>query len=193
MMNDAINIDIPSIYASLSIESEKLGFSMPSDSLVGSLLRTIVTSKSKANLLELGTGMGLSLAWMVDGMDKKSTIVSVDNNPALCETVSSYFQNDNRVKIVCEDGTEWIKKYKGDHFDVIFADTWPGKYSLLDETLDLVKVGGYYVIDDMLVQANWPQGHQEKALDLIARLEERKDFRITKMSWSTGVIILTKK
>ena len=63
----------------------------------------------------------------------------------------------------------------------------------IDEILDLVKVGGFYVIDDMISQPSWPKWHQEQADKLIGYLEHRKDFVLTKLNWSTGVILATKK
>ncbi len=48
--------------------------------------------------------------------------------------------------------------------------------------------GGLYVIDDILTQPNWPEGHAVKAL--IELLENRTDFHLTKLNWSTGVIIM---
>ncbi|MFB0907398.1 MAG: hypothetical protein QMB03_03790 [Spirosomataceae bacterium] len=63
--------------------------------------------------------------------------------------------------LYASDGSEWIKSYSGDKFDLIFADAWPGKYSELKETLNLLKVGGFYVIDDMTQQPNWPDGHDK--------------------------------
>lgn len=85
------------------------------------------------------------------------------------------------------------KNYKGESFDLIFADAWPGKYSEVEEILELINIGGLYIIDDILTQANWPDGHQENVDKLIQYLENRKDFNLTKMNWSTGIIIATKK
>jgi len=93
---------------------------------------------------------------------------------------------------VCEDGTQWIKSYTGKPFDLIFADAWPGKYSELEEILELLKIGGFYVVDDMEPQENWPEGHEKLANDLAQYLEERSDMTITKMKWSTGIIIAVK-
>ncbi len=67
-----------------------------------------------------------------------------------------------------------------------------GKYRFLDETLSLLKPGGIYVIDDMLPQPNWPEGHDQKATALIADLEKRSDLRLVKMSWASGIILATK-
>ena len=57
----------------------------------------------------------------------------------------------------------------------------------------MLKPGGLYVIDDMLPQPNWPEGHAAKAEALIEILENRTDFHLTKLNWSTGVILMAKK
>ncbi|MFK5973170.1 MAG: class I SAM-dependent methyltransferase [Flavobacteriaceae bacterium] len=191
-MNDKNILDKPKIHPEIERKSEEIGFTMPSDVYIGTLLKTLISSKPKARLLELGTGIGLSLSWMIDGMDAESHLITVDNDSKLIEIANDYFANDNRVEVVCMNGEEWIKKYKGNQFDLIFADAWPGKYSLIEEVLNLVKVGGFYVIDDMTTQPNWPEGHQDNIDGLIEYLENREDFNLTKMNWSTGVIIAVK-
>ena len=75
---------------------------------------------------------------------------------------------------------------------MVFADAWPGKYSEIDEILDLINPNGFYVIDDMSEQPNWPDGHQKNVDTLVNYLENREDFSLTKMNWSTGIIIATK-
>ena len=192
-MNDLNILNKPKIHSEIENKSKEIGFTMPSDLYIGTLLKTLITSKPKSNFLELGTGIGLSLSWMIDGMDSESKLISIDNDPKLVDIAKSYFGHNKRVEIICADGTEWIKNYDGDKFDLVFADAWPGKYSEINEMLDLIKVGGLYIIDDMLSQGNWPDGHQEKVEKLIEYLENPKDFNLTKMNWSTGIIIATKK
>jgi len=69
----------------------------------------------------------------------------------------------------------------------------PGKYDLFEETINLLNPGGFYIIDDMLPQPNWPRGHDEKVKNLTSKLEDRHDLVITKLNWSTGIIIAVKK
>ncbi len=166
---------------------------MPSDVYIGTLLKSLCASKPDGNFLELGTGMGLSLAWMIEGMDSNSKVTSVDNNPELIALAKGFFQGDKRLSLLCTEGEDWIPTYEGEKFDLIFADAWPGKYSHLKETLDLLKRGGFYVVDDLRQQPNWPDGHQENVDSFLKYMEERKDFAITKMDWSTGVLIAVKK
>jgi predicted O-methyltransferase YrrM len=192
-MNDIVVSGLPKSYHLLLEKCQEIGFTMPSDLYIGSLLKTLISSKPGSNLLEIGTGIGLSLSWMIDGMDANSTITSVDKDPQLIEIATEFFGLDRRVHIVCQDGSKWIKDSKGNTFDLIFADAWPGKYSDLDQILELLKVGGIYVIDDMLVQPNWPEGHQDLVNELIDKLENREDLQLTKLNWSTGIIIAVKQ
>ena len=184
---------VPTKYPALLKESDAIGFSMPSDRHVGTLLKTLVTTISTGRVLELGTGMGLSLAWMVDGLASSGSVISIDNDPELIEAVQNHFKEDQRVQLICVEGGRWLEEYNGPQFDLVFADAWPGKYSHLDQVLGLVRPGGYYVIDDMKPQENWPEGHHEKALALMQHLETRKDLVLTKMDWSTGIILAVKK
>lgn len=164
---------------------------MPSDFEVGRLLRTLCQSKPGGRFLELGTGVGLSLAWMIEGMDSAAECISLDNDEQLVRQVKEII-TDDRVAILFADGDDWLKEYSGKHFDLIFADTWPGKYRLLDETLELLAPGGLYVIDDMLPQPNWPEGHAEKAENLRQRLLDHPSVKVAELPFSTGVIIAAK-
>ena len=192
-MQNAIQPRPPQVYAELLAKCQEIGFTMPSDLHIGALLRTLIASKPGGNLLELGTGIGLSLCWMQDGMDAAARLTTVDNDPKLSEIARQYFGQDPRIEIVCEDGSEWIKGYKGENFDLVFADAWPGKYSEIEEILELINIGGMYVIDDMTPQPNWPEGHEDNVDMLVTYLESRADLILTKMDWSTGVILATKQ
>jgi len=185
-------IKLPENYRSIQDASDQINFSMPSDLKTGSLLRTLVASKPLGRFLELGTGTGLSLSWITEAMDDKSIVISIDNSEVYSSIAKDFFKTDPRVEIICTDANEWLKDNPDQEFDLIFADAWPGKYSTLDEALNMVKRGGFYIIDDMLPQPNWPDAHDENVKKLISYIETRPDLRFTKMNWSTGLIIVTK-
>jgi len=190
-MNDRA-IKVPANYNSILESSNKIQFSMPSDLQTGSLLRTLVASTPSARILELGTGTGLSLAWIADALDENSQVISIDNSETYLNIARCYFAENPQIEIICADGDKWLQEYRGELFDLIFADAWPGKYSSLDEALALLKQGGIYLIDDMLAQPNWPEGHQENVDKLISYLESREDLKLTQLEWSTGIVIVVK-
>lgn len=191
-MNDLSNFTEPKSLPQIWADTRAAGFTMASEPLTCSLLRTLAASKPSARFLELGSGTGLSTAWLLDGMDSGSHLTTVDNDEALLSILKRYLGADPRLKVVCADGDEFLQSLRGQRFDFIFADTWAGKYRLLNEALELLNSAGLYIVDDMLPQPNWPEGHAEKVANLIATLEQRKDFRVTKLSWASGIILATK-
>ena len=192
VMND-LAIQVPVSYPAIQQQTEAIGFTMPSDQQSGALLRTLAASKPGGRILDLGTGTGLSLSWLLEGMDKTSSIISLDIDPEVSGIAQGILGSDSRATILCEDGDEWLANYKGPGFDLIFADAWPGKYSQLDKTLSLLNPGAFYVIDDMDPQENWPEGHLPKSEALVATLEAREDLMVVKLNWSTGLMLCVKQ
>jgi predicted O-methyltransferase YrrM len=191
-MNDSVAYKIPAEYKKIQEETAAMQFNMASDIYTGSLLKTLAASKSSAKLLELGTGTGLATAWIVAGMDENSKLITVENNELLIDVAKKNI-NDSRIEFLLADGYAWIKNYGSEKFDFIFADAMPGKYDLFEETIGMLSSGGFYIIDDMLPQPNWPAGHDKKVNDFLNHLEQRTDLIITKMNWSTGIVIAVKR
>ena len=67
VMDDRRIPGVPSALPAIEAETLKIGFGMAGERPVGSLLRTLALSKGKGRFLELGTGTGLSTAWILDG------------------------------------------------------------------------------------------------------------------------------
>ena len=86
-----------------------------------------------------------------------------------------------------------MRRQASHSFDLVFADAMPGKYEGLDEALAVVKAGGFYIIDDMLPQPNWPEGHAAKIPTLMEQLAARSEFSLAALAWSTGVVIAVRK
>ena len=192
-MNQEIYQHFPKTYKQIDDATKTSGFDMASDVLTCSLLRTLASSKPAGSFLELGTGTGLSTSWILDGIDHESTLTSIDHDNRFLKIADQFLGDDDRLSLVSTDGGEWMEKNKNKKFDYIFADTWHGKYLLLDEAIAMLNKGGLYIIDDMLPQPNWPEGHQEKAIKLMEDLESRNDLHLTKQVWATGIVIGVKK
>jgi predicted O-methyltransferase YrrM len=175
-------------------ETTTIDFDMVSAPQVGGLLRTLAASKSDGDFLELGTGTGVATAWLLDGMDQNSRLLSIENNPTLAEIAQKFLSPDPRLSLCIEDAEVFIGTLTqhGQQFDLIFADTWAGKYTHLEETLALLKPGGFYLVDDMLPQANWPDQHETRVAELITALKNRTDLVTTTINWASGLIIGTK-
>lgn len=191
-MTQEINNPLPGAFVAIDLATKASGFTMASDIQTCSLLKTLAASKPGGKFLELGTGTGLSTSWILAGMDRNSTLISIDNDEKFLDIAENHLSQDTRLALVLADGEDWVESNREMKFDYIFADTWHGKYLLLDEVLEMLNKGGLYIIDDMLPQPNWPEGHDRKAINLIKDLEARKDLVLTKQVWATGIVIAVK-
>jgi predicted O-methyltransferase YrrM len=184
-------IDTPAAYTKIIQESKAIDFQQSCDKKTGFLLKGLASSKPGGKFLELGTGAGASTSWIIEGMDENSTLVTVDINPDVQAIAKRHLGHDRRVSFHCEDGAKYIQDLT-EQFDFIFADTWPGKFELLDKTLDHLNVGGFYVIHDLMSHANLPEQYRIKAPKLVYQLRSRPDLVITEVDWSTGVLLAIK-
>jgi len=185
-------IQTPLVYNEILRKSAEVQFNMLSDLKTGSFLRSLCASKPDGKILELGTGTGLSLCWIAEGATEGSQIISIDNDDTFQSIAREIFKNDSRIDFLCLDANDWLNNYSELKFDIVFADAWPGKFENLDKALDLIAIAGFYLIDDLLPQPNWPDGHNENVDRLLNYLINRKDFVYTTFDWSTGLMLFTK-
>jgi predicted O-methyltransferase YrrM len=182
----------PPLLPALWADTQAAGFAMASEPLTGQLLRTLAASKPGGRLLEIGTGTGLSTAWLLDGMSASAHLTSLDNDAGVLDIAQKHLGHDPRLSLQCADGDDWLLAQPASSFDLVFADAWPGKYRLLAETLALLRPGGLFVVDDMLPQPNWPEGHADKATALLAALANWPGHQATTLAWASGLVILAR-
>jgi predicted O-methyltransferase YrrM len=192
-MDDISYIQPPATLARILKRTSELGFELASEDRTGALLRTLAASKHGGRFLELGTGTGVATAWLLDGMDATSQLVSVDVDAKLQESAREALGHDARLTLILEDAAAFLERQPVASFDFVFADAMRGKYENLDDALRIVRAGGFYVIDDMLPQSNWPEGHGPRVLALLETLATRPDFEITPMAWASGLVVAVRK
>ncbi|MER5948171.1 class I SAM-dependent methyltransferase [Streptomyces sp. NPDC001904] len=180
---------IPTALPALRSKARDAGFIMSSEDRTGSLLAALAAARPAGRILELGTGVGEGTAWLLSGMDPDSSLTTVELDPALQAFAQEQLGADPRVTFVSGDGGAWLEDFDGAAFDLVFADTWPGKFTHLDRALELVAPGGTYLIDDLFPQPGWPEGHEASVQRLLAELDEREDFRVVRMAWASGLLM----
>jgi predicted O-methyltransferase YrrM len=191
-MNDQEIIRKPEAFDAILGETDALGFNMVSEPKVGALLAALAASKPGGRFLELGTGTGHGTAWLLSGMDPTASLDSIDTDPAVVAVAQRHLGSDRRVTFHVMNGAEFIARAPRARFDFIYADAWPGKFSHLDEALALLRPGGIYLIDDLLPQPNWPEGHAPKVPVLINSLEQRREFITARLAWASGLMVVVR-
>ncbi len=170
-----------------------MSFNMVSEPKVGALLTTLAASKPAGRFLELGTGTGHGTAWILAGMDPASTLDTVDNDANVVAVARRHLGGDSRVRFHVTDGADFLRSAAAGQFDLVYADAWPGKFSHLDEALALLAPGGMYLIDDLLPQPNWPDGHAPKVPVLIDEIERRGEFATVRLAWASGLMLVVRR
>lgn len=93
------------------------------------------------------------------------------------------------MTLILEDGARFLKSQPPRSYDLVFADAMQGKYEGLEAALAVVRVGGFYVIDDMLPQEDWPEGNAAKVPLLLERLAQDHGLRYgtdKMVKWCSG-------
>lgn len=192
-MNDSEFQRQPQTALDIARETEAMSFGLMSEVKVGALLAALAASKPGGRLLELGTGTGHGTAWLLAGMNSTAVLDTVDTDDSVIAVARRHLGADPRVRFHVMDGASFLAGAEAEQFDLIYADAWPGKFSHLDKALKLLRPGGIYVVDDLLPQANWPEGHAPKVPLLIDDLEQRAQFVTVKMAWASGLMLVVRR
>ncbi|MFB6517898.1 O-methyltransferase [Streptomyces sp. NPDC056401] len=187
-MDDTPN-QLPSTLPALRAKAADAGFAMSCEDRTGNLLTVLAAARPGGRILELGTGAGEGAAWLLSGMDPTSRLTTVELDAEVQAIAREELGGDPRVTFVAGDGGAWLEEYDGPPFDLVFADTWPGKFTHLDRALELVAPGGTYLIDDLLPQPGWPQDHTTSVEHLLIELDAHKDFRCVRLAWASGLLM----
>ena len=192
-MKDSDIARVPDALDAILRDTSRIGFSMASERKTGSLLRMLAASKPAGRFLELGTGTGVGTSWILAGMDERSALDSVDNDPTCQDIARRHLGADSRVTFHLMDGGDFLQQTRPERYDLVYADSWPGKFSHLELALDQLRAGGIYLIDDLLPQTNWPPGHDAKVAVLIEQLQAKKGYVAVKLAWATGLMMLCRE
>jgi predicted O-methyltransferase YrrM len=108
-MDDATNLKPPAAVNAIERETAAVGFNMAGEPRTGALLRTLAASKPAGAMLELGTGTGLSTAWILDGMDAAATLITVDSEAKYVDIARRHLAHDHRVTFNVEDAATFLE------------------------------------------------------------------------------------
>ena len=86
-MNDANILDKPSIHTAIEAKCQEIGFTMPSDLHIGTLLKTLISSKPAANVLELGTSLGITTAYLASA-NTAVPVITMEGAKARISTIA---------------------------------------------------------------------------------------------------------
>jgi predicted O-methyltransferase YrrM len=137
-----------------------VGFKGPASACipeVGQLLRTLVASKPGGRIAEHGTGAGIGTAWMASALLSGAKLISAEIDTRLAEAAKQLFKDCPNVEIRAGDCMDVLKDEPP--FDLVFMDAGARRYLApehWDSIVEMVKVGGQIVMDDLTPLELWP-------------------------------------
>ncbi|WP_078853000.1 O-methyltransferase [Streptomyces sp. NRRL S-1824] len=173
--------------------SKQFSFEMACKDRTGALLRTLAATKPGGQILELGTGTGVGTAWILDGMDSSAHLITVDRDKDTSDLARQVVGEDARVDLIVADVASWLKEYDGAPFDMVFVDTWRGKFIDRAELLRRLAPGGIYFGDDLLPQPTWDPEQPALVDSFLREIVEDSDLAVTMMNWSSGLVLAAKQ
>jgi len=127
---------------------------------IGRLLAVLVAGRPGGRFAEIGTGVGVGSAWIVDAMGPEASLVTVELDDDRAAAAARLFAELPNVRVLHGDWHELLPSEAP--FDVLFFDGghWKKGDVPLEsgQALDLVAPGGVVVIDDLTPRNLMPEG-----------------------------------
>ena len=124
---------------------------------VGRLLQVLTSGKPDGRIGEQGTGAGVGTAWLASGLRNGAHLISAEISPTLAARVAYLFANYPNVEIRAGDWHDVMTL--NEPYDLLFMDAMPrgdlvpAKWDLM---VELIKIGGQIVMDDLTPVELWP-------------------------------------
>ena len=125
----------------------------------GALLRFLASTIDASNVVEIGTGTGVSGLWLLRGMNSASVLTSIDSDAerqrAAKEIFSSAAIASNKIRLIAGRAIEVVDKLTSNAYDLMFINGDKLEYeTLFDQSLRLLRPGGILVFHNVLSDSN---------------------------------------
>lgn len=167
------------------------GFENSSEPGIGRMLMTLAAAvRPGGRVLEIGTGLGVGTAWLIEGLSTRTDVemVTIECDPQRAGLASEAawpeFVRPLIGDVVVEIGAL-------DTFSLVFADAEGGKLYGFDLTLAAVEPHGILVLDDMRFQGRNPM-IEEGVVKARRQILSDDRFVCAEVNWSSGLLIATR-
>ncbi|WP_419845644.1 O-methyltransferase [Candidatus Poriferisocius sp.] len=184
---------VPPLVAAAEMRAAEHDFGHSCQQGVGELLSFLATTTPPSGrILELGTGFGVGLAWILTGLGSRIDVevVTIERD---AERVASLAEADlpSHASIV-EGDIEALLPTLG-QFDLIFADAEAGKWTGLELTISALAPRALLLVDDM-DNSHYGSSHDRSTVEAV-RKALMTDPRLTavELNASSGMILASRR
>jgi predicted O-methyltransferase YrrM len=149
-------------------KSKELGLSAIGQG-VGSLLKFLASTIDASNVVEIGTGTGVSGLWLFRGMNSAGVLTSIDSDQERQRAAKEIFSEagiaSNKSRLIAGRAIEVVAKLTDNAYDLMFISGDKLEYeTLLDQSLRLLRPGGILVFNNILDDSNSADNEAVKAV-----------------------------
>lgn len=173
--------------------ASRTGFQLACEVEVGRLLAALAAAvPGGGRILEIGTGTGAGLAWLVHGLGARSDV----------EVVTVELDHEVQRTALSAPWPPWVRFESGDgaravgglgQFDLIFPDAPGGKISGLHQTVAALRRGGVLIVDDMDLTRHEDEQLRSALAGVRHSLLGDAGLVCAELSFSSGVIVAVKR
>ena len=192
-MRDAVTV-VPERVREAMERARKERFELSCETDVGRLLAVLSAGVPVGGrIIELGTGAGVGLAWIVHGVGERQDVEvwSVEREPSLV-ALTAQADLPAFVRLIVADAVDVVGQHPG-HFDLVFADAQGGKWTGLEKSIGALRAGGVLLVDDMAPKSWDSDDYREKIAQVRTGILTAPELVSVEMSWASGVIIATRR
>ena len=182
----------PQIVQAANQRAEELDFDISCEPGVGLLLAVLAAAvPANGRILELGTGAGVGLSWLVSGLRGRTDVevVSVDIDPKVLERVAADSWPDF-VRLELGEGGELVDRLG--KFNLVFPDEPGSKFDNFEGSIAALRAGGVLVLDDLYLIDEPESSYREPLIEM--RDQVLQDARLVEVDLptSSGILLATR-
>lgn len=147
------SLRVPELAQRAEALARKREFSRSSLPETGRLLAVLAATVVHGRIGEIGTGCGYGAAWMASALQSGTTLYTIEIDEQLARDAQMLFANHPEVQVLHGD---WRELAAYGPFDLLFADGGGAKRNNQHDLIDMVKVGGIIILDDLTPEEYWP-------------------------------------
>jgi predicted O-methyltransferase YrrM len=184
---------VPTIVEAAYMREQVLHFEQSSEPEVGRLLSVLsAVVPMGGRVLELGTGAGVGLAWIVHGLTERKDV----------EVITIEINSEHIALVQAAGWPDWVSFILGDSaklvatlglFDLIFPDTPGGKIYNLQTTISALRPGGVLLLDDMEFPMDENVDRRARLASVRGQLFAHPDLCCAELTLPSGVILAARQ
>jgi len=139
-------------------KSNELGLN-PIGQGVGALLKFLASTIDASNVVEIGTGTGVSGLWLFRGMNSAGVLTSIDSDQERQRAAKEIFSDagiaTNKIRLIAGRAIEVVDKLTDNAYDLMFINGDKLEFeTLFEQSLRLLRPGGLLVFHNILGDSN---------------------------------------